>query len=89
MQIFFFSIRVSHSITQPSSRYCTHLQDKFPLESVRLNLQYSLSISSTDYTCEFTAHCFTLFHEMTELQMHSNKAASFCVPTAFVDLEHS
>ena len=54
---------------------------------MRLNLQYSLSIPGTDYTCEFTAH--TVSHELTELQMHYNKAASFCVPSAFVDLEHS
>ena len=60
MQIFFFySKTLPHSITQPDSRYYTHLQDKFPLESMRLNLQYSLSVPSADYTFEFTAYCFT------------------------------
>lgn len=58
---FFFCWILPHSITQPGSRYYTHLQGKFPLESMRLNLQYSLSIPipSTDYAFEFTAYCFT------------------------------
>lgn len=58
MQIFFFTVR-PHSITQPDIRYYTHLQDKFPLKSMRLNLQHSLSIPSADYTFDFTAYCFT------------------------------
>lgn len=67
-------------LNYPGSRLfnCTHLQDNFPLESMRLNQQHRMSLPSTEHTSEFTAYCFMGDDWITEALQCS---CSFWCPT--------